>query len=495
MITRVLLTLLVGCWIAHPAIAEVIRLKNGHELHCEILEYDEENGITVKRLDNGGIFALRWEHILEKDVKSIRTARGYTDEKAVMVLIPAKRILLRNNTYEVGLQVESDRPGMLCLERQGKKYYFRPTDVKEIAPFEVEAREVYTLDALYQRKLEEKIPSTVEDFFGLGVYLESVGHYVKAFEQYQKVRELDAEYKPDVIGQKLILMDAKIKEADASNYLDEVKQLIYRKRYNLAIERLDAFPETFPDSVLVGDKEKLLSQAVFKRHAYYGQKILTDYFSYMGKVADKVASNRELPLDDAIDFAVEEMGPTIRQTLAEKVYNIPIEEVEQLWNDRKGGARRRYSYGTGTFILGMEKAKTKFDSATARAEEEAKKKEKEEEKPVSFDEKLKKRIEEIKRQSSRRSTRSSRPFRMDEVGRTPEQWWNTESVTNRRRFLIAYYAEFSKDMRIQNVIFTPCPHCSGKGWLEKISTADDENQKFPCEVCKTLGVERTIVFK
>ena len=78
--------LLLAAWFV-PADAEVIRLKDGRELHCEIIASSEDNGITVRRLDNGGVFDLRWEHLLEDYFDNgrlrpasplwLETARGY----------------------------------------------------------------------------------------------------------------------------------------------------------------------------------------------------------------------------------------------------------------------------------------------------------------------------------------------------------------------------------------------------------------------------------
>ena len=111
-----------------------------------------------------------------------------------------------------------------------------------------------------------------------------------------------------------------------------------------------------------------------------------------------------------------------------------------------------------------------------------------------MDEKLKQRIDEIRKQQARSKGKKRSKIRMDEIGRSPEDWWKTESVMNRKRFLIAYFAEESGDMKIIRIRFNLCPHCSGKGFLERMSTGE-EDQKVPCEVCKTLGIERLVVFR
>ena len=221
---RFLCMLFLGAVLLPPAYGEIIRLRNGKELQCEILSCSEEDGLTVKRLDTGGVFRLRWEHLLPADAAAIKLSQGFTDEDAQRVLVQAKRVVLRNGTFEDGIPVESDRPGTYCLQRRGKRYYYRQPEVVEIRSVEVEAPEVYTLEELYRMKLQEKAPETARDYFNLGVYLESVTYYQKALEMYQKVKELDETFKPDVVERKIRLMEGKLTEADATAYLDEAEK-------------------------------------------------------------------------------------------------------------------------------------------------------------------------------------------------------------------------------------------------------------------------------
>lgn len=475
---------------AELADAEVIRLKDGRELHCEIIASSEETGITVRRLDNGGVFELGWEHLLEADAKKVKYACGFSNEEAQRVLTRAKRVFLSNGTYEDGLQVEAEQEGTICILRKGKKFHFKLNRIKEIRNVQVEAKEIYTLDELFQQKVKEGLPDTCSGFFDLGVYCESITHYEKALEMYRKVSELDPSYKTDVMNRKIGLMEAKIEEADATAFLDDIKRLIYRKKFNMALERIDEFNEMFPNSVQKADRDQLRTQALDKRLLYYKQRILTDYFTYMDRAANKIASDRDISLDAALDYAAEDMGISIRRKLAEDVYKLPDELVDQLWEERKGGSTRTASYGTGTFLLGGDRAKQlpEKESATMKEEET-------EEGSSTLDDRLKKKIAEINRKKqSTRKTRKSR-FKLEDIGLSPEDWWETESVANRKRFLIAYYAEESGDMKIQRVQLNPCRNCSGRGYMEQISTTGDGDQKIPCEICKSLGIERTVFFK
>jgi len=489
---RYMLVLLVAAGLCSVmAEAEIIRLKNGMVLQCEILESSEEQGITVKRLDNGGVVSLRWDHILEADLDSLKYSLGYTSEEAKPVMLRVTRVWLRNGTFEDGIKEESDRAGTIRLRRRGKPIYLMQNQVTSIETVEAEAKDVFTLEELYLQKLNEGVAETARDYFNLAVYCESITFYERANEVYQAVKTMDPEFKPEVIQQKINMMELKIREADATAMLDEVKQLIYRRKFAYAMERLDEFEVTFPDSVQIADKERLKSETLVKRHAFYQQKILTDYFTYMERVARKVAANKEVTLEAALDFAAEEMGPAIRQKLADDIYEIPMEEVEELWLTRKGGAPRTASYGTGTFILGPERAKM----IPEKVDEKEKEEEEEEAEVKTTDQRLKKALEELKKQRVKYSSQKRSRIRVEDIGRSPEEWWATETTTNRQNLIVAFYAEESGDMKILKVWLNQCNPCNGKGWLEKLSTSGEKDQKFPCEVCKTLGVERTIRFK
>ncbi|MFH2002653.1 MAG: hypothetical protein ABIK28_23485 [Planctomycetota bacterium] len=480
---------MLGLWQA-CAEAEVIRLKNGRELHCEIISSSEDNGITVRRLDNGGVFDLRWEHLLETDAKKIKYACGFSNEDAQPVLIRAKRIFLRNGTYEDGLQDESEQPGCICLYRNGKKFHFKLNQIKDIKNIQIEAKEIYTLEELFQQRIKEGMPETCSGYFDLGVYCESVTYYAKALEMYTMAGELDSSYKSDVMRRKIRLMEAKIEEADATAFLDDVRRLLFRSKFNMALQRIDEFEKNFPNSVQKEDRDQLRTQALDKRRLFYKQKILTDYFTYMDRAANKIASERDIPLDAALDFAADEMGVAIRTKLAEDVYKLPVDMVAELWEERTGGSTRTSSYGTGTFILGADRAKQLPENET-----QAKKEEESEAESTTLDDRLKKRIEEInKKKKTSRQNQKSR-LKLEDIGLSQDQWWATESVANRKRFIISYYVEESGDMRIQRVQLNPCRNCSGRGYMEQISTTGEGDQKIPCEICKSLGIERTVFFR
>lgn len=468
--------------------AEIIRLKNGVELHGKIVDFDNEVGVTVQRFDNGGVLDLRWEHILDADVRAMRIARGYGDEEAAPIYIKVKKILLINGEYLMGLQVESSRPGFITLRCLGKTNEYPQSVVKEIETIEVEVQEIYTLEELFQQKLTEGIPETALEHFNLGVFCESIEFYDRALELFLAVAELDPEFKADLIVLKIKKMQVKIREKEATDILRSIRNRIYKKMFPAAFDLCDRFVEEYPDSVQMGDLEKLRAQAIAKRRQHYQIEILTDYFAYLDRIATKVSSNKEFKLDDALSYARDELGADVRKKLGEH-YKMEIEEVEDLWLNRKGGRHRTASYGEGTFILGDE-------ATVIPTPEEDEKEKKEEKEPATLDEKLKKKIEGIRKSREKDAKRRRSQINMEDVGQSPEQWWLNAKELQRRSFLLAYYAENSGDMKIVKVRLMNCPYCCGKGFFEHFTQGTEgESSKEACTVCKTLKYYRVVLYK
>jgi len=155
----IILLFALGLAIFAPAgTGEVIRLKNGVELHGELLAFDAEVGVVIKRCDNGGIITLRWEHIHDGDAKKIKEAHGYGDMKVEVIRIRATRLLLDNGDYVVGVRTEPSRAGVVTLHRMGKDYDYLHDRISGVETVEVAAREILSVHELYDQKVGNAPP-------------------------------------------------------------------------------------------------------------------------------------------------------------------------------------------------------------------------------------------------------------------------------------------------------------------------------------------------
>ena len=131
-----------------------------------------------------------------------------------------------------------------------------------------------------------------------------------------------------------------------------------------------------------------------------------------------------------------------------------------------------------------------------KARRDAKRQKKEAKEPATLDEKLKQKIEGIRKSRDRESRRRRSRINVDDVGQTPDQWWMNAKEKQRRSFLLAYYAENSGDMKIVKVRLMNCPYCCGKGYFEHFTQGTEgESNKEVCTVCKTIKYYRVVLYK
>ncbi len=468
--------------------ADVIRLKNGIELHGTLVSFDAEVGIVVERCDNGGIVALRWEHIVDTDAEEIKTAHGYGNMEVETISIRATRMLLDNGTYVTGVRVEPSRPGIVTLHRMGKDYDYLHDRIRNVETVEVEAQEIYTGQELYDRKVGAAPPETALEHFKAGVYCEAIAFYSRALEHFRMAAALDPMFKPKATAHKIEQIEIKQIEQEATRYLAEIRNRLYRKKFSRALEMCETFVRTFPFSRQKGELEALRAKILVKRRAHYQQLILTDYFTMIDRVAAEVAREDGLSLGDALAYARDEMCFDIKEMLARQ-YGMKIEEIEELWKNRKGGGLRTATYGTATFILGEQ---AHLLPAEAREPERKEKKND----PLTVDEKLKQKIEAIKKkrdEHAKRRVSTAQP--PDAIGQSPEQWWRNSKVEWKKQLVCAFYAEQSGDVHVRRVRLRKCASCEGKGWFYYFPRGEDTKTRDPCLVCKTLAIVRVVYYR
>jgi len=467
---------------------EVIRLKNGVELHGEVLAFDAMVGVVVKRCDNDGIITLRWEHIHDTDAEEIKSANGYGDMEVETILIRATRLLLDNGDFVIGVRAESSRDGVLTLHRMGKDYDYLHNRINGVETVEVAAQEIFTAQELYAQKISGALPETVLDHFKVGVFCESIAFYARALEHFQIAAEIDPSFKPKATAHKIEQMEIKRTEKEATQLLGEIRNRLYKKKFSRALEMCDIFLRTFPLSRQKGDLEKLHAKVMIKRQSHYQQLILTDYFTIIDRVAARIAKQSGLKLGDALAYARDEMCFDIKENLA-RLYGMEIEEIEELWKNRKGGGLRSATYGTATFILGEEAHLLPAETTEPERKEEKKE-------ALTVDERLREKIEAIKKARDKNAARRvSVGQPPDAIGQSPEQWWRNSKVEWKKQLVCAYYAEWSGDVKIHRIRLRKCASCEGKGWFLYFPRGEEIKTSDPCPVCKTLGIVRVVYYK
>ena len=492
---RLMLVVLLSAWCLPTSVvqAEIIRLKSGDLVHGEIRDFDEAVGVTVVRADTGGVLTLRWEHLPIDEVNRIRSGFGFTGEEPEPYWVNVMHLVLKNGTTETGVPVESSRPDVIALRRKWGVDEFPRSFVKFSDPGKAEGLEMYQPDDLYEILLAEKggTPSDALSSFNLAVACEGAGLYARAKDHYESAQAFDPSFKAELIPARLQHIAIKLEDAAETAVLDEIKNLLYKSSFDDALAMAQEFRAGYPQSRQLNELTGLEGKIRQRKREAHGKEIVSDYFARLDRRIQTIARDEGVTLDMAQELAEDQIHGTILDELSVE-YTLSTETVQDLWDERSGGSPRSSFYGSGTFILGKEKA-LEFGRFAAQDEGDSALPGED----VDADDSHADIVEKIKRQRAQKAAerqRSSRSSALDDEGPTPEEWWDAATRDDRVRWLTAYYAEWSGQVRVLEARGRNCRQCDALGYIE-VETRDGEIERQTCPTCKGLAYERLVKFR
>ncbi len=476
--------------LAAPAAAEIVRLKDGTLLHGDIIAFDEATGFRLRRVDTGGEVGLRWEHLPAEEVRRIKASRGFTGDEVQPWLVNVVHLVMKNGTTESGVLVDGGKADSYTLRRRTGTDSFARQHVRSVEPGKAEGLSIYAPGELYGViQAELGAPADAAGHFATAVACEGAGLYEQARVHYEAARALDGRLKPDLIEQRIVRLGVKIEDRVETAGIDAIRNRLYKKQFDEALEAVVAFREAYPASRQLGELTLLEADIGRQREAHYAAKIISDYFSYLGKTINEIAREDGMTIGGAMELLEDGVHPEIVTRLSES-YRMTEPTVEALWKARSGGSVRTSGYGTGTWILGEERALNWIGADDDAKDETAAQ-------PAEGEEDLQKRIEEVlkKRQeeAKKRAAESSSNRALQE-GITPDEWWASAAVDDRVRWLTAYYAEFAGHLVVLRAKPRPCRQCDAVGTVESLNEKGEVEQA-PCPVCKALKHERLVNFR
>lgn len=491
-LSSLLLALIALGALGAPARGEIVRLNDGTLVHCEIVDFDEAAGITVRRVDTGGRLSLRWDHMPASEVKRIRASRGFTGEEPEPWLVDVVHLVLRNGTTESGMLLDGPSD-VYVLQRKTGVDSFPRNFVKTVETGKAEGLEFYRPEALYAVMLEELgQPVDALGHFELARACEGAGLYERARDHYAAVREFDPEFKQDLIPTRLARVEIKIEDAEETAVLDDIRNRLYRKDFELALAMVAQFRDDYPGSRQRNELDGLEGEIRSAKRAHHGRAIVSDYFSKLERRLAYVARDEGMTLDVAQEIAQTETHDAIVDELADD-YQLTIDTVQELWDARRGGSPRSAFYGSGTFILGKDKALEfgRFEddeddeSAVVDGEVEA------EDAYADIVEKVKKQREA--RAAEQRGAGRGGAAVADE-GPDPDEWWDAAPREDRIKWLTAWYAEFGGQLKVLEARGRDCRTCDARGYVETFNE-DGELERLTCPTCKDIKFERLVKFR
>ena len=487
--------------------AVVIRLSNGREVSGRILEdgFDEAVGVTMRRDDNGGRLALRWDQIHPDDVTAIKRRKGFIGDDLPAVLIDAVEVEVRGGNTFVGVNLGTEGDKMI-LSKLGQKTPIPLGQIKKIRNVKVDALDLENPLTVYERRRAEVQPETAVEYYNLGLFAESLTLFDLAEECFDTTLALDPDFsKSDLIAQRVKNLAVKKKEAAANDMLRRIDNLTRRGFFPEAIELVAEFKETWPRSLLMPDLLKQEAEIANRRRDSLLHDIKADFFKYLRHEAQLIARDREMELGKAMTWAEEDAYPAVVEHLV-TLYQTSEEEIDDLWANRGNtGSPYTFSYGGGTFILGEDAREGVVDSLEKKKKDEEKQKAGGDEKKKKSENSIMDKIAEqlAKNKKKRDSSKKKKDDgSLSDIPPTPEEWWAAAPVTERQFFVLSWFAEKTKHTNVVRIDGRKCSTCSGKGIIEffgaNLAAKGNNNankkslEKMPCPRCKRLGFDRFI---
>lgn len=469
-----------------------IRLKSGKFLVAELLEPAGEEGIRVRRLDNGGEISLRWDDLMSDDVARIKAQSNLlSDLDASEVMIRVLRVDFRNKTGSKqtveGEMVESSKERLILQKKGNRITVDRSRLMGSPQEVEVPITDILRKDEIYERKLEEISPEEDADkHVLLAAYLIRVDLLDKAKEHLTKAEELGGGNQPKKVEGMLKRVNDLIANKGQADLLSEITIAKNRRQFSKALELCDKFEKEFPGSPLMQEFETRKEKVLEARQTYFVKRITLDWYDQMWKVADKIAGNNKLSFDEAQSMAESEFGKQVRATIAKK-RDLKIEEVASFFGEREERnvwRPRKVTYGNGSWLLGSRDILK--DTKQGEAEEAKKPKG-----PAGNSQRSKefeKRLKEFLRKAQGKGQGNQQGQTLE----TPADWWKKAGRAVRKQWLVAYYAEKGGDLKVTYAGLEPCATCSGRGFLEVQDAASGKVVRQPCPTCHRERFQRFI---
>lgn len=468
--------------------AELLRMRDGRILVCDILDHNID-GLSVLSLRNGGRFDLTWSDLFPGEADRMRSELGYKLD-VVVPEVPADRLLLVNSQVLVGRIVGRDNENIHLRTFESTSIIPRSRLAAPPEPVMVPAPEVLTPEQFYQERVSSVDSSDPLALLAFALELQFVFSLDRALEVLDQAAVLATEDSslPARIQNMRRSVSLTLENRVQAEALESIRHQINRKRFAAAEEMLVTFGEENPDSPLRVEYQDLMDRFEVQRVSAMEDFLARNWYGRTVAIVKKRALERDASVSELQTWSETELPQLVRHELLADLQvmkaDIQTEDIEELWAQRisHGAKRHQAGYGVGSWILGEDRARdgldVKEDTADDGKSEQLK----------ALEERAKRYLDNLDR-ARRQSTGD------DEE--TPEDWWRRAGANSRFQWLMAYYAENSGDYELTHVSFTDCATCAGSGVISSIELGNQggKTRKKQCPTCHTIGIRRSITFR
>ena len=453
-------------------------------------------------MDTGGYLELPWGLLDPRQENDLRMRFGYIDVGVEEFTLLADRIPLTDGTELVGL-ITSRTSDALHI-KTANSFIVLPLTRVGGAPtaVRVPARDIYTREELYDQKLTElrsEIEAggerTAQALWELGQYSERIFDYPHAVEAYQQMQLADPTFVPEeqsaaALAGVLERADRRAKSQAEVDYLEEADRLGARGQFAQAFEMLGRFPDLYPDSPLTEDWIKINQRVISDRDRVLVKAASREWFQAIDQVARQ--ASRDMSYEETVDWIEDGMSDEIAALVTVELQKIAPElesdAARELFERRTRTRVRKASYGSGTWLLGKERAIAGMVEESAVPESSGRDAERQE------------LLEQIQRYLRNQDVSGRSGGQAEE--RDPGEYWETLSSGTKRQWILSYYAEFGGDLELKGVSFLPHRDCGGTGFIEVVqsgpprSGSDGVRTQLKIDpLCNGIGGTRRVTYR
>lgn len=464
--------------------AQSLQLADGRLLLASV-ESADGDGLRVRRLDNGGVLELRWDHLSTASATKWKREYDLIGDAQDELLTRADEVIYLNNGTRQSIigRITDNSGDPLVVQVKGVPYRIARRDLQGARKVEVPAIQVFTRDEFYAEAFAKHAPGDSADkHMLLAEDLIKFRDYDRASEHLTKASELgntnDAN-KLNTLIDRLKRFKAAAKELGMLEQIQVARSRGSQRDFEKGVELIAKFETDFPQTKLKNEFDREKQRFEQARQRYFTQRVADLWRRNIRTVAEKQVMVDGFTLQAARDFAENEMGKAIVARL-EKLLNLKGEEIEQMWANRAsypiGKRTENFNYGIGSWVLGDKEILK--DTAVQKSLD----KQGPDQKEAPGQDRDIERFAKVLRQAMERR-RSATQAGTEQKQQTDEGWWQDASRQERVGWLRAYYAEYSGQLVVKYASVQQCISCYGEGTTPEVN-AEGKPVRSKCYLCQ-----------
>ncbi|HEB54247.1 MAG TPA: hypothetical protein ENI87_13420 [bacterium] len=467
-----------------PVAAQSLQLASGKVLIAKVEEADGD-GLRVRRLDNGGLLDLRWDHLTTACANTLKRKFDLIGEDQDEIMVRAYEVAyLNNGTRQTVIGRIVDAKGdPLVVEAKGVPFRIPRKDLLPPArAVDVPASQIYTKDEFYREAAARHAPGdNANKHMLLAEELIKFRDYERAAEHLRTAEELGNAKNPQrlaVLKDRLERFKAAAEELAVLEQIQASRSRGKLRDFQKGRKLIAQFEREFPDTKLKAEFERERQRFEQARDRYLTQKVAEQWRRAITTVAQKKVLEKGFTYEAARDYAENAMTDDIVARL-QKTLELEPDEIRSMWDNREkypmGKRTEHFSYGVGSWVLG-EKEILK-DTARGKANQKQTGKQQ----PKGNDRNIE-RFAKLLRQAMERRRQAAQGAGQEKT-LTEQGWWEQASRQEKIGWLRAYYAEYGGQLKVKFASVQPCISCYGEGTTPEID-GNGKMVRSKCFLCQ-----------